>query len=100
MESVPCITRGFVTCSDLPDVAIGLNDMEEEGPFVWMDGSPSGYQDWGPGNPDGSPGNGDMVRITKQDGVRTWMDAGTKMEYPFICSSNTCPPGILIFLLP
>lgn len=74
------------------DVAIGLNDIGREGTYVWLDGSPVVYSDWGDMDPNGQPGNGDMVRMVRNSNYR-WMDAGTEEKYSFMCASDTCPPG-------
>lgn len=79
--------------ANLDEVTIGLNDMVQEGHFVWTDGSPVDFVDWGEGQPDQKPGNGDLVRITSLNGQLGWHDAGTTKRYSFLCASDTCPPG-------
>ncbi|MBE7508495.1 MAG: VCBS repeat-containing protein [Planctomycetia bacterium] len=40
---------------------IGLNDMHVEGTFVWSDGTPVDYVNWGSGQPDNNTGNGNWA---------------------------------------
>jgi len=40
---------------------IGLNDVHVEGTFVWADGTPIDYVNWGGGQPDNNTGNGNWA---------------------------------------
>ncbi|XP_072181990.1 alpha-N-acetylgalactosamine-specific lectin-like [Diadema setosum] len=42
---------------------IGINDIAEEGEFVWSDGSNASYQNWRPNQPDNYRGQEDCVQI-------------------------------------
>ena len=84
-----------VLSGDLSEVTIGMNDMAQEGTYVWTDGTTNNYDLWGDADPDQQPGDGDMVRI-KKDGSRKWMDGDTQAKYPFMCATDTCPPGQLL----
>ena len=46
---------------------IGMNDIAEEGVFVWEDGSPVTHQRWAPSNPNGGTGE-NCVSISKTEG--------------------------------
>lgn len=40
---------------------IGLNDIHVEGTFIWTDGTPIDYVNWGSGQPDNNTGNGNWA---------------------------------------
>ena len=49
------------------DCWIGLNDLDNEGTFVWADGTNSSYRNWEAGQPNNLESNGD------QDCVHSWV---------------------------
>jgi hypothetical protein len=64
--------------------AIGLNDQDEEGTFVWVDGTPLNYTNWRGGEPNNTGGE-DCVEANKNG----WNDVGCeRSKWPFICESN------------
>ena len=50
---------------------IGLNDIDDEGTFVWADGTDSTFTYWTPGEPNNSSDGEDC---TGTNGVSTWND--------------------------
>ncbi|XP_019637235.1 PREDICTED: uncharacterized protein LOC109479686 [Branchiostoma belcheri] len=73
---------------------IGLNDVREEGSFVWSDEakSPAVYTNWHPDQPDNGGGE-DCVEMTKN---QDWNDLPCSSKLNFICEKEktqlTCPP--------
>ncbi|XP_078695922.1 uncharacterized protein LOC144924510 isoform X2 [Branchiostoma floridae x Branchiostoma belcheri] len=73
---------------------IGLNDVREEGSFVWSDEakSPAVYTNWQPDQPDNGGGE-DCVEMTKN---QDWNDLPCSSKLNFICEKEktqwTCPP--------
>jgi hypothetical protein len=64
--------------------AIGLNDQDEEGTFVWVDGTPLDYTNWRGGEPNNAGGE-DCVEANKNG----WNDIGCqRAKRRFICESN------------
>ncbi|XP_012584906.1 PREDICTED: low affinity immunoglobulin epsilon Fc receptor [Condylura cristata] len=51
---------------------IGLRDLDIEGEFVWMDGNPLDYSNWGPGEPNNGGQGEDCVMM---QGSGQWNDA-------------------------
>ncbi|MGM0577826.1 MAG: lectin-like protein, partial [Myxococcota bacterium] len=60
---------------------IGFNDRASEGTFVWTDGSPVTYTNWGLDEPNDL--NGEDCTSLQPTG--TWNDAGCEQEMPFYC---------------
>ena len=62
---------------------IGLNDIAEEGNFVWSDGSPKGYTQWASKEPDIG------FRGGRQDCtcmcLGKWRDVMCNIIRPFVC---------------
>lgn len=65
-------------------IMIGLTDMEEEGNFVWISGSPSTYRNWFPGEPNNSSGIEHFVHMYWPDEGRgaTWNDTSGDLGVP------------------
>ena len=63
-----------------PKCIIGLSDIENEGTFVWTDGSNSSYMPWGPNQPDNSNNEDCVVALS----LGEWNDS------PCSIASITC----------
>ncbi|CAH1265253.1 COLEC11 [Branchiostoma lanceolatum] len=77
-------------------VWIGLNDIEEEGTFVWEDGEDLGsFSDWSPGEPNNGPASGpaDCVRIKGGTGTNLWGDYPCTTQYGVICEKGSESSG-------
>ena len=71
------------------EVLIGLNDIVTEGTMTWMDSSTSTYRNYYPGDPNGEPGDADIMRIKDLK----WMDGDSLLSYPFLCSGKSYRKG-------
>jgi len=60
-------------------VYIGLNDVAQEGTFVWRDGTAPTYTNWASGQPDNS-GNEDYVELRSESGL--WNDISETESKP------------------
>lgn len=60
---------------------IGLNDKEQEGKYLWIDGTEASYTNWASGQPNNA-GDSDCVKI-KSDGK--WDDRICSEAYPVLC---------------
>ena len=65
---------------------VGLNDIDQEGMFVWTDGSPNTYTRFDANQPDNRAGNEHCVLMKYQDG--NFMDRPCTRNQPFICEVN------------
>ena len=73
---------------------IGINDIEEEGNFVAVDGREISWTNWNPDEP--SPGDGeDGVEIRGWDNGR-WNDVDVRTTSKFVCSIHI--EGIIFIL--
>ncbi len=95
------IVSSQIQCSLNPDpghtfgpfdiIYIGLNDIENEGNFVWTDGSfNADYRDWGPGQPSNAGGNEDCSMWVHDSVDVTWkpwndFPCDSATHYPYIC---------------
>jgi hypothetical protein len=61
---------------------IGLNDRAAEDTFVWTDGSPVDFTQWGAGEPNNS-GDEDCVHLSSGSG--DWNDLFCGQQNPYIC---------------
>ncbi|XP_078679396.1 uncharacterized protein LOC144915035 isoform X2 [Branchiostoma floridae x Branchiostoma belcheri] len=68
---------------------IGLNDMENEGRFVWSDGSTQSYNEWKPGEPNNvlEPHGEDCVHIARRMGYK-WNDMRCDVKAHFVCEKE------------
>ena len=64
---------------------IGVNDIDEEGTFVSIDGRGVSYINWKIGQPDNWSSGEDAV-VIRQDGF--WGDVPFTLQYKFICIYN------------
>ena len=60
---------------------IGINDIEEEGSFVAVDGRELSWTNWNPSQPNGG---GDGVIVGQRNG--RWYDTGVMNNHVFVCS--------------
>ncbi|KAF0296472.1 Low affinity immunoglobulin epsilon Fc receptor [Amphibalanus amphitrite] len=65
------------------DAWIGLNDLEDDGHYVWTDGTPYQYVHWAPGQPNDLLDQ-DCVSVL-EDGSGQWDDNHCKYTKLFIC---------------
>ena len=72
------------------NIWIGVNDIDEEGTFVAVDGQDVSYTKWDTNQPDNSNGNEDGVYIfgglNAQNGF--WKDVGITTQYKYVCMYN------------
>ena len=70
---------------------IGINDIEQEGLFVAVDGLEisryDSWTNWGPGEPNGGL-NENAVEIRSEYGRKRWNDVTVKKLHKFICGIN------------
>ncbi|CAB4017889.1 Hypothetical predicted protein [Paramuricea clavata] len=68
-------------------VWVGLNDIAEEGTFVWTDGSPNTYAKFADGQPDNYVNNEHCINILKLENG-DYGDAPCDATFTFICETN------------
>ena len=66
---------------------IGINDIEQEGLFVAVDGREISWTNWGPGEPNGGL-NENAVEIRSEYSRKRWNDVTVKKLQKFICGIN------------
>ena len=92
------IQSSQLTCSlstDRPNtpftsILLGFHDRNEEGVFVWTDGTPNDYNEWGPGEPNNAGGDQDCskwVDPTVNVSWKPWDDRSCSYHIflPFVC---------------
>jgi hypothetical protein len=65
------------------DIWLGASDTAVADAFVWTDGSPLGFANWGPGQPDGFPGQ-DCIQKRSTEG-RQWFDQPCDDPWLYVC---------------
>jgi hypothetical protein len=65
------------------DLWLGASDTALENVFVWSDGSPIGFGNWGPAQPDRFPGP-DCVQKRSTEG-RLWFDQPCDNDWLYVC---------------
>jgi len=68
---------------------LGLDDVLDEGEFVWDGGRPLGEASWGPGQPDDAGESEDCVEL-RPDG--TWHDRDCSSLLPYVCEGQFSIP--------
>ena len=63
---------------------IGLNDRDEEGNFIWTDGSAVAFTDWGPGEPNGQRMENCGHYFTTRK-AQKWNDVPCNLHKRYIC---------------
>lgn len=64
---------------------IGLNDLGEQGRYVWPSGKVATYTNWLPGQPDNSMGQEHCVQLYDGKAVARWNDISCATELPYLC---------------
>jgi hypothetical protein len=76
---------------------IGLNDLTEESSFVWADGSPSMYRNFGLQQPDSNRGKGEEDCVHTSIGG-SWNDLTCSDRQPAVlcamCQHTSCTPEV------
>jgi hypothetical protein len=75
----------FVTNLLIDRSWIGLNDIDQEGTFVWVTGDPLDFELWVPGEPNNS-GNEDCAEIRFDNGE--WNDEGCGDSRHYVCERS------------
>ncbi|MCA9547197.1 MAG: C-type lectin domain-containing protein, partial [Myxococcales bacterium] len=79
-------SRGF------GDTWIGVNDRQNEGQWVWLDGIPVAYQHWDSGEPNNGGGGEDCGLImTSRNRETEWDDRPCGGQRPFVCGVPPAP---------
>jgi len=73
------------------DAWIGLDDRDDEMTWVWVDGSPIGYENWGEGEPNDGGSGSDCAVIMTPPASRAsrWADRECDSRRPYICEAPT-----------
>uniref|UniRef100_A0A3P9JZL0 C-type lectin domain-containing protein n=1 Tax=Oryzias latipes TaxID=8090 RepID=A0A3P9JZL0_ORYLA len=66
---------------------IGLSDAQEEGGWMWSDGSKVDFQAWLTGEPNNSHGN-EHCGTTNWGTTKEWNDHRCTYTHPFVCKSR------------
>ncbi|MEE2644723.1 MAG: C-type lectin domain-containing protein [Myxococcota bacterium] len=67
---------------------IGLNDRDQEGRFIWIDGSEPGFTRWDDGEPNDGGRGEDCTAILRENGrVGRWDDRSCGRLYDYTCES-------------
>ena len=66
---------------------LGISDIDEEGSWVTIHGSPLGFTNWDQGEPNNANDNEDCGFMHKESGK--WNDRKCSYAYPFICQFKT-----------
>ena len=77
-------TNEFLTTLSTDISYIGASDAESEGTWKWSDGTPWGFQNWAPGEPNNNGGSGHFGAINF-NGVGLWDDDSEFVPRPFFC---------------
>lgn len=74
--------RDFITSRFSGQYWIGATDLEREGTFVWVDGTPAKYKDFADGEPDNLGGRANCVAVDRD---RLWHDRHCSYKYRPVC---------------
>jgi len=78
--------NAWIAAQNVSNPWIGINDIQNEGQFVWLDGEAAPFTDWNDGEPNDSGGAEDCgVLYTGEASRGAWNDAKCANEYPFVC---------------
>jgi hypothetical protein len=81
MHTFEHLTVAFIERAGIEMSWIGLNDRNVEGEFVWTDGSPVDFENWGPESPKPWGEHEDCV----SNAFHGWMDVPCEEHFGFIC---------------
>jgi len=76
--------------NNCPDTWIGLNDIADEGIFLWIDGTPLAYSNWDIGEPNNVEDE-DCVHIWGFSEQNTWNDNKCEHYLNFFCEIEASP---------
>ncbi|KAL2099694.1 hypothetical protein ACEWY4_004088 [Coilia grayii] len=81
---------GFISAHMLTSSWVGLNDIANEGTYVWSDGSNVNYLDWETNQPDNWQGNEDCIHIrgVEHHEPGKLNDQPCSYTFPFICKKG------------
>ena len=69
------------------NIWIGINDIDQEGVFVAVDGSNITYTNWDSGEPnDNYNEDGVCIRVGHSKRQKAWNDSGVSTSMRFVCS--------------
>ena len=68
---------------------IGFNDMQQEGNFVWMDGSLGNFSNWDDGEPNNSKNQQHCTNVYADRVNYTWDDRQCYRSHRFVCKMLT-----------
>uniref|UniRef100_I3KV79 C-type lectin domain-containing protein n=1 Tax=Oreochromis niloticus TaxID=8128 RepID=I3KV79_ORENI len=77
------VEQSFIASFTKKRTWIGLNDIEQEGTWKWVDGTPLTLQYWGRYQPDNG-GEEDCVHVGR-DKQKSWNDLSCSSSYQWIC---------------
>lgn len=78
------LENDFVTSLSLDTLWIGLNDISQEGVYVWASGSTAAYRRWSSGQPNNEGGQ-NCVHMTSST---NWNDFSCKSTYAYVCEKG------------
>ncbi len=64
---------------------MGLNDQAIPGTWVWEDGTPATYLNWGPSEPNNLLGNEACVELNRFDPANGWNDQPCDYQWKYVC---------------
>ncbi|KAM9792692.1 CD209 antigen-like protein C [Neosynchiropus ocellatus] len=67
---------------------IGLHQREDNGEWVWVDGTPLTRSFWAPGEPNNINGTENCTEIKKHSRIKSWNDAHCRLKNFWICEKN------------
>jgi hypothetical protein len=79
------IVGDLISCAGFAAAYIGLNDIDEEGVFVWSTGEPLSYSNWNLGSPHSDGENRDCVILLTTQGNR-WSDEPCDVGRRHVCA--------------
>ena len=74
-SQLTCSLSTGANSTPFTSIFLGLHDRGQNDVFVWTDGSPNDYNEWGPGQPSNSGGHGDKEDCT------LWIDPSVDVPY-------------------